>query len=216
MNSELKNSLDIIAKYLIGISETQTINSGLTSDEKKQLKAVNHTIAQLQKLNVPIPDDLRQLKLRISSRDIGPLSNPIDDAKLETLNKLIASLKDLTSKAKRIRSSFKTIAKGTGTKKYYGVQLVDLIESGLISTESRLELQWLKHGEVFEGKLLKDGRVAVRTASAWKEYDSLSTAASETTRRSLNGWSHWRLVESNGRCTSLEKIRTRYLNKEQS
>jgi hypothetical protein len=216
MNPELKNSLDVIADWLAEISEAQTIRLGLTSDEKKQLNAINRSIAQLQKLNVPIPDDLRQLKLKISSRDIEPMSNPDHDEKLEILNKLIDSLNDLKSKAKRIRSSFKTIAKDSGTKKHYGVQLLDLIESGFISAESQLELQWLKGGEVFEGKLLKDGRVAVRTALVWQEYDSLSTAASKTAGRALNGWSNWRLVESDGRRTSLEKIRTRYLNKERS
>ncbi len=216
MNPELQNSLEVIADWLAEIRETQIINSGLTGDEKKQLNAINRTIAQLQRLNVPIPDDLRQLKLKISSHDIEPASNLALDTKLETLEKLIADLNDLTSKAKRIRSAFKTIAKDTGTKKHYGVQLVDLIENGFISAESQLELQWLKGGEVFEGKLLKDGRVAVRTALVWQEYDSLSTAASKTAGRALNGWSNWRLVESDGRRTSLEKIRTRYLDKERS
>lgn len=215
MNPELKNSLDVIANWLAEMSKTKIINSGLTIDEKKQLKAVNRTIAQLNKLYVPIPGDLQKLKIKISSRDIEPMSNPAHDAKLETLNKLIAYLNDLTLKAKRIRSSYKTIATASGIIKNYGVQLVDLIENGFIAAESPLELQWLKHGEVFEGKLLKDGRVAVRIESAWKEYNSLSTAATSIARRSLNGWRHWRLVESNGKRTSLEQIRTRYLEKEQ-
>jgi len=215
MNPELKNSLDVIASWLADIRETRTINSGLTSDEKKQLNAVNRTIAQLQKLNVPIPDDLRQLKLKISSRDIEHMSNPAHDVELETLNRVIASLDDLISKAKRIRNSFKPIARNSGTKRHYDVQLLDIIENGFINAESRLELQWLKHGEVFEGKLLKDGRIAVRTASAWEEYDSLSAAASKTSGCSLNGWSHWRLVESNGNLTPMEKIRIRYLNREE-
>jgi hypothetical protein len=214
MNPELKNSLDVIADWLAEIKETQIINPGLTNDEKKQLNAINRSIVQLQKLNVPIPDDLRQLKLNISNHDTEPAANLARAAKLETLDKLIADLNDLTSKAKRIRSSFKTIAKDSGTKKHYGVQLVDLIESGFISAESPLELQWLKDGEVFEGKLLKDGRIAVRIELDWQEYDSPSTAAAKAAGRNLNGWSHWRVVESDGRRTSLEKIRTRYLDKE--
>ncbi len=189
---------------------------GLTAEEKKQLLAVNRTIEQLKKLNVSIPDDLRKIKLRLGSRDMEDIPNPALDRNLLTLDELIQSLRDLMDQAKRVRGSLKPIRKGSEPKKNFGVRLAEMIRAGFLNTDSTLELQWQKNGEIFKGQLRSDGRVSIRTSSGWKEYRSLSTAASVTAGCSLNGWEHWRLVESNGNRVPLSVIRERYINKGQS
>jgi len=123
----------------------------------------------------------------------------------------------LRDEAKRVQHSLKPDHKGAGTKAHthFGVDLVELIEAGFLSTEARLELQWRKNGEIYEGRLRPDGRVAVRTPSGWTEYDSLSTAATRIAGCSLNGWLQWRIVEQNGRRVPLMQIRDRYIKERQ-
>lgn len=216
MTPDLQKSLDVIRRWLADIDGVRCVQPSLTSEERKQLLAVNRSIEQLQKGGVAIPDELRKLKLRLGVLDTSDTANPAREINLETLDELIDSLRDLVSVAKKIRVSIQTGHKIPGTKINYGVQLVELIEAGFLNTESRLELQWLKDGEIFEGKLRTDGQVAVRTASGWKEYDSLSSAASGIAGCSLNGWKHWRLVEANGKHIPLAVLRERYVNKRQS
>lgn len=207
MNPEVQKSLDFIRNWLNTTKETLSAEPRQTAEGKKQLQAVNRSIEQLQKLGVTIPDDLRKLKLKLSAREstAGPIQG------LEDIEGLIESLTSLRDEAKRIRHSLRPERKGSGTKIHFDIGLVDLIEAGFLSTEARLELQWRKDGETYEGKLRPDGRVAVRTSSGWKEYGALSTAASEVAGCSLNGWETWQLVESNGRRIPLKQIRDRYI-----
>jgi len=216
MTPDLKKSLDVIHDWIAHIQKIKTERPGLSSEEKKQLLAVNRTIEQWQKQNIPIPDELRKIKLRLGSRDMGDMPNPVLDKNLQTLDELIQSLEDLLVQAKRIRGSLKPVRKGSGPKTHFGVRLADMIRTGFLGTDSRLELQWQKNGEIFKGQLRSDGRIAVQTTSGWKEYASLSTAASKTAGCSLNGWEQWRLVESNGKRVPLSVIRERYINKGQS
>lgn len=211
MRPEVRESLDVIRNWLVTTKETISHEPHMTNDEKKQLQAVNRSIEQLQKLGVSIPDDLRKLKLQLTSRDSSASSNQKIESTLETLEELIESLRDLKDEAKRIRHSLKPGHKGSGTKTHFGVRLVELMEAGLLTIESRLELQWRKDGDIYEGKLRPDGRIAVRTTAGWEEYDSLSTAASQISGRSQNGWEKWCLVESNGRHVPLIHIRDRYI-----
>jgi hypothetical protein len=213
MSPDLKKSLDEIRHWLANIQKDKIERTGLSAEEKKQLLAVNRTIEQLRKLNVPIPDDLRKIKLRLGTRDTEDNPNPILDSNLQAIDELIRSLGELINQAKRIRGSLKPSRKGSGTKKHFGVQLTEIIEAGFLSTDSKLELQWQKNGEIFKGQLRSDGRVAVRTSLGWKEYNSPSTAASATAGHSLNGWDHWRLVEPSGRRVPLSMIRDQYISK---
>ncbi|MFO7885817.1 MAG: DUF4357 domain-containing protein [Desulfobacteraceae bacterium] len=84
-----------------------------------------------------------------------------------------------------------------------------------MSIDDPLELQWLKDGPVHKGKLMDDGEVMVKTSEGWKSFTSLSTAASQMAGpgRSLNGWKHWRRVNSDGTTTSFEDIRSQYIQK---
>lgn len=207
MTPEIQSSIEVIYKWLANIEIPQPQKSGLSKDEKKQLLVVNRSIEQLKKLRVSIPDDLRHLKLELSARDTEVSSNPKFESTLEALESLIKSLNKLSTQAKKTKSQFKSPKGSSEPKKHYGISLEDLIEYGHINQDSRLELQWLKDGDVFEGQVQPNGMIAVRTQSGWKSFKSLSTAASELAGSSLNGWKHWFLVEPNGKRTPLAEIR---------
>lgn len=215
MNPEVQKSLDFILNYLASTKETLSIEPHQTTEEKKQLQVVNRSIEQLQKLGVTIPDDLRKLKLKLTDRESTVGSSQTLEDGLRALEELIESLSGLRDEAKLIRHSLRPERRGSGTKLHFDISLADLIETGFLSTEARLELQWRKDGEIYEGKLRPDGRVAVRTSSGWTEYDSLSTAASQIAGCSLNGWKCWNLLESRGKRIPLMQIRDRYIKERQ-
>jgi hypothetical protein len=87
---------------------------------------------------------------------------------------------------------------------------LDLIEAGLLSTEDRLELQWVNHGNIFEGRLESDGSIRANTQDGWMQFRSLSTAAQHISGRPQNGWQHWRRVNADGSKTPLENIRNQF------
>jgi len=212
MTHELYNSLESIRKWLADINLPLIHTDGLSVDEKKQLLAVNRSIEILHKQGVPIPDELRQIKLELSAKDTAPSTSTQNNSALEPLEELINHLSNLKTQAQKIKSQLKPTRTPSGPKKHYDVALEDLIEFGYLNIESRLELQWKKNGEVYEGRLCKNGKISVRTNSGEKVFKSLSSAASEIAGSSLNGWKHWSVVALDGKRTSLEKIRKKYIN----
>ena len=107
MAFDLKKSLDDIRDWIAHIQKIKTERPGLSSEEKKQLLAVNRTIEQWQKQNIPIPDELRKIKLRLGSRDMGDMPNPVLDRNLHTLDELIQSLGDLIGSSETGTGIFK-------------------------------------------------------------------------------------------------------------
>jgi hypothetical protein len=206
MNVEIVNALKAIEAWISDI-KPHDHSSRLSSDEKKQLAAVSRSIELLQKQGVAVPDELRRIKLDLSAKDTGRSDN---DSILGDLETLIPELDQLKKQARAIISQFKSIKAPGGPKKNFNVGLEDLIEYGYIALDSRLELQWRKNGEVYEGRVREDGSIIVRTRAGEKLYKSPSAAASELSGISQNGWKHWYVV-INGRRTSLEEVRKRYL-----
>lgn len=181
-------------------------------EERKQLQAVNKTIAQLTRHGVSVPEDLRNLKLRLSAKDAPSAANREVEGQIMEIEALIEQLRKLVQAARWLRNRLKGPHQISGTKRHYGVTLLELIQSGHLSTEDRLQLQWLKNGPKFEGKIRPDGYVMAKTPNGWRQYDSLSTAADDIAKRSLNGWEHWRRINSDSSRTPLKEIRSQYMS----
>lgn len=212
MDKELSDHLKAVHKWIEEKRrDAPQPSPGLSSEERKQLEAVNNAVEQLKKSGVPIPEDLRRLKLKLSTRD----TTASDNTKIESLRteaeELIENLTIIVKAARKLKDSLKTNNQAGGPKKHYGANVRDLIQHGLISTGDKLQLQWLKDGPKFEGKINSDGTISVKEATGWKQYNSLSTAAKEASQRSLNGWEHWYRINRDGTTTSLKEIRTQFL-----
>lgn len=189
--------------------------SGLSAEERKQLQAVNKAVEQLRRSGVPVPEDLRSLKLKLSAQDTSSPDSRENDTRLKKVDRLIEELGKTLKTARIVRDKLKSAGQvGGGPKKYYGIALLDLLQAGLLSVDERYELQWLKDGPVLEGRIQPDGTIMVKASGKWQPFVSLSTAASGVAGRSLNGWKHWRRVNNDGTCTSLEEIRVMYMNEE--
>ncbi len=189
--------------------------SGLSAEERKQLQAVNKAVEQLRHSGVPVPEDLRSLKLKLSAQDTAHPDSGENHTRLGKVERLIEELGKTLKTARIIRDKLKSAGQvGGGSKKYYGIALLDLLQAGLLSVDDRYELQWLKEGPVLEGRIQSDGTIVVKVSGKWQSFASLSTAAKSVAGRPLNGWKHWRRVNNDGTSTPLEEIRAMYMNEE--
>jgi len=189
---------------------------GLSSEEKQQLQAVNKAIEQLTKLGVEIPSDLRSLKLRLSANDVASVANPQAAKPFSEVQTLIDGLRGLLKAARAIRAKFKSNVSEPDAPVRYGVTLKELLDAGLLSIEDYFELQWVRDGKVFEGRLLPNGHISVKVETGWKNFTSLSMAAVVLSGRNQNGWAHWRRINADGSRTVLKNIRAHYLKHHQS
>ena len=213
---EIEAHIKVLDQWLDQLNLISVPPQGLSAKEFKQLRAVNKAVGDLQRNNIPVPEDLRHLKLKLFARDVTGYQNLEAEKQLNAVETLIRALGKTIQNARSHRERLKTKRPAGGKKKNYGVSLLDLIQDGLLSIDDHLELQWLKDGPVHKGKLMDDGQVMVKTSDGWKSYTSISTAASQMAGpgRSLNGWKHWRRVNSDGTTTIFEDIRSQYIQKE--
>ncbi|MFO8089689.1 MAG: DUF4357 domain-containing protein [Desulfatiglandaceae bacterium] len=211
---EIVEHIRVLDRWIEQLGQTSKPLPGLSVEERKQLQAVNKAIEQLQRTGVPVPKELRSLKLELSAKDVAGFQDQETGEHLKEVEELIHGLGKTIRAARLVQNKLKPTRQGGGPKRYFGVKLVDLIRAGLVTTDDRLELQWMKDGSVIKGKLTADGRVMVKTSEGWQSYASLSTAASRSAGRSLNGWDHWRRINQDGTATTLADIRAQHLNEE--
>lgn len=185
--------------------------SGLSSQEKQELRRIEGLIDQLKSHGVAlIPAELVDKKCELAARDI-PAPTPYDAAKfLPTLEELCGKLGELAKKARILRNQIRSRTANNGPRAYYDVEPLDLLNAGYLSTNDRLELQWSNTSGVHEGRLESDGRIRANTQDGWKAFPSLSSAAQYISGRPQNGWEHWRRINEDGTRTSLKKIREQY------
>lgn len=215
MNSEVNGHLQALLRWIEQQDHIPKRPSGLSSEERKQLQAVNKAVEQLRRSGVPVPEDLRTLKLKLSAKDVPGPENPETEIQLKEVKALIEALGKILKTARSIRDRLKPTGQTGGSKKHYRVTLRDLLQAGLISTDDRIELQWLKDGPTHEGRVKTNGTIMAKGLGGWEQYKSLSTAASKIAGQSLNGWKHWRRINGDGTSTALEEIRSLCVTKEE-
>lgn len=216
MNEALNEHLDAVRHWIEQHSHLPRPEAVLSTDERKQLEAINKAIVQLARDGVPVPKDLRKLKLQLSAKDASGAASDEVEAQILELEAVIEQLRKLLQAARSFRDRLKSTGQTGGTKTHFGVTLLELVQSGHLSTADRLELQWVNDGPRYEGKVQTDGSLMAKTPSGWKHYRSPSMAAGDIAQCSLNGWKHWRRVNTDGSRASLEEIRSRYMREGRS
>lgn len=212
MDEDIKSHLAAIEEWLSRHRNITRPVHGLSGDERKQLQAVEKSIQQLSASGVSIPDELRQLKLQLSAKDVIRPATASARERAAEVSEIVSALSRLTQTAKALHNSLKTPGKSSVSKQRYEVTLEELVAHGHLSPDDRLEFSWQKAGPVYEGKVRADGTLMAKTPSGWKPFESLSAAATAIGECSLNGWLHWRRVNADGSRTTLKDVRARYLN----
>lgn len=212
MDEDIKSHLAAIEDWLARHRNIARPVHGLSDDERKQLLAVEKSIQQLSVSGVSIPDELRQLKLQLSAKDVTRHALSSARVRASEVGEIVSTLSRLAQAAKSLHNSLKTPGRAPVSKQRHEVTLEELIRAGHLSPEDRLEFSWRKAGPVFDGKVRADGTLMAKTPAGWKAFESLSAAATAIGECSLNGWLHWRRINADGSRTTLKDVRARYLN----
>ena len=214
MDHKLSENIEAIRHWLDEVEAMplpEDRPSGLSSQEKQELRKIEAMIDQLKSLGVTlIPAELVDKKCELAARNV-PAPAPSDATKfLPTLEELCGKLGELAKKARILRNQIRSRTANNGPRAYYDVEPLDLLNAGYLSTNDRFELQWSNTSGVHEGSLESDGRIRANTQDGWKPFPSLSSAAQYISGRPQNGWEHWRRINEDGTRTSLKKIRDQY------
>lgn len=129
---EISEHIKALDQWLEQLGRDTKKSSGLSVEERKQLQTVNKAIEQLLRNNVPVPEDLRNFKLKLSARDVTDSENRKNDTRLKSVERLILTLGRTIKTARAIRNRLKATGQVGGPKKYYGITLLDLRQAGLL------------------------------------------------------------------------------------
>jgi len=210
MADDLAHHLAAIGRWIEEYRADARPVPGLSSDERKQLHAVNKSIQQLGSLGVSIPDELRNLKLKLSTKDVVQPTDSV--VRSEDIAELRSALATLQQAARAVQRPQLTPGSVSPARRNYEVTLAELIQHGHLLTTDKLELAWKKGDTPIEGKVLDDGTVMARTSAGWTAFKTLSAAADAIAGQSLNGWLHWRRANADGSRTTLKDIRAKFMS----
>lgn len=214
MNPPPFDSLNAIKNWLTeaeAVPLPQPQPQGLSAQERQELKKVERAMAQLAELGFPIPPEMTAKQKQLAERVVPEAPEPEVSLMLPELERLCDDLSGISKRARTLRDRVRTTATANGPRRHYPVSPFDLLEADLLSTEDRLELQWSRESDIYEGRLEADGSIRANTQDGWMQFRSLSTAAQHISGRPQNGWQHWRRVNDDGSKTPLEAIRDQYL-----
>ncbi|TLD70975.1 DUF4357 domain-containing protein [Phragmitibacter flavus] len=217
----MSTSLESIQEHLEGIRHwldqvdaiamPEQHPSGLSSQEKQELRRVDALIEQLKAMGVgSIPAELVDKKCELTARDASFAEMSEATLLLPAVEELCRYLAELSKRSRITRNKIRTHTAKQVPRAYHDVEPLDLLNAGYLSTDDRLELQWSKQHDVYEGKLEGDGRIRANTQDGWMAFSSLSSAAQYISGRPQNGWEHWRRINDDGSRTPLKKIREQY------
>lgn len=152
MDEIIKSHLAAVKEWLTRQRSSRLPVHRLSSDERKQLQAVQKSIQQLSASGVSIPDELRQLKLQLSAKDVIHHSASGSPDRVAEVSEIVDVLSSLTKAAKALHNSLRTPGNASASKQRYEVTLEEMIKHGHLSPDDRLEFSWHKAGQVFEGR----------------------------------------------------------------
>ncbi len=172
-----------------------------TEAKREQLRAICSSIRQLEKRDVPVPDDLRRIKT-----DLTASLAVVDEAQV---------VKDLLQKQLLDVLEMLGISVGSSSGSRSGdrrrVTLADLMQAGVLQDGTRIVHRTKRSGHVNHGYIRSPGVVELTIDGAKKKFDTPSAAGQAFTGGSTDGWVYWAVVSDNGEDVPLKNYRERFL-----
>ena len=180
---QLEDAINAAAELLNSASGTTTE----LNNKEQQLIHIEKTIHQFQNKALPIPDELRNLKLKLVME--------IDQIKLEVIfkdkvNRLIQSIFPSIQDSPKIK---KISARKNKRKTQGRVSLKEMIDAKRLSPDQ--EIYALLKGNLTKATITFDGQIKVHSNGQY--YDNPSSAGVAVLHRSCNGWTFWKIKEGN-------------------
>ena len=183
-------------------AELLNSTSGFTTElnhKEQQLIHIEKTIRQFRDKSVPIPDELRNLKLKLVM-EVDQLKQQIafNDRVTQLLQNTFPSfynpLNNKTRQTKRKR------------RKAHGrVTLKEMIDTKTLQVDQ--EIYAILKGNVIRAKITHEGQIKIY--STGQCFDNPSSAGVAVTNNSVNGWTFWFIKEGN-KSRDLDYYRTQH------
>ncbi|MFO7885816.1 MAG: hypothetical protein R6U68_13450 [Desulfobacteraceae bacterium] len=116
----ISDHIKAIDQWLNELNQIPVPSQGFSAKELKQLRAFNKAVGDLQRNNIPVPEELRRLKLKLSARDATGYQNQEAEKQLNAVETLIRELGKTIQNARSHRERLKTKMPAGGRKKLWG------------------------------------------------------------------------------------------------
>jgi len=192
---ELGDQLLELAKVVDGLL------SGEAMDVKQdQLIVICASIRQLEERAVPVPDELRRIKLDLT----GSLA-VVEEIKAILRKKLLDAF-DLLN--------IPTVSNGGApSANRKRVALSDLLDSGVLRDGMQVVHRAGRTGQEHHGYIRSPGVIEVTVKGKQQRFGSPSAAGVATSGRTTDGWGYWSVVGDNGDDVLLKIYRDRFLKR---
>ncbi len=177
------------------------LDKKLYEEKNVQLHSIERTINQMQKSNTAVPDELRNLKIRLISElaTIRDLQKEVVEMQ-KMFHALIPSKEKLVKNPKKAAS--KIVRKQI--KEHSLVTISGIIKAGIIEAPFTLVKKY--KDEVFRSVVSKEGVIELLLNGEKQYFNSPSSAAVAATEKAQNGWTWW-FVEKDSENIILDSYR---------
>jgi len=186
------------------------LDASVLKEKRAQLLSIEKTISKLQKINTPVPDELRELKFKLI-REIDVFKDA-REAQVLLVSKLQPFLPSVKQKAIKSRINKTIVKKKTDSPTPTPhVEILDLLKLNLLSPNTSIEKKY--KGQLYKALILSKGQIQILLNGKTELHNTPSSAAVEASGKSQNGWTWWYISEDPERRT-LDYFRKKYLKHE--
>ncbi len=201
--SDIKQQVVSVTQQLAKLTTalTEALTDAGTDAKHLQLKAICDSIRQLESRSVPVPDDLRRLKLDLTSS-----LAPLEDAK-EARDILVQQLI-------RVLSVLNVPVEGTIRRRNSPpkrISLGELVTSGVLPEGTEVIHRRKRSGVVYRGKVVHPGAIELTIDGERKLFETPSAAGQAVVGGSVDGWNFWSVAQDNGRDVPLIAYRSQFV-----
>jgi hypothetical protein len=192
---QLEDAVGAVVDLLDSVSSTATS----LKDKEQQLSHIEKTLRQFKDKTIPIPDELRNFKLKLVME--------IDHLRQQMIFKdNVTRLMQNTFPSIYNSSTIKTKQTKRKRRKAGGrVTLQEMIDTKTIQPDQ--EIYAILKGNVIRAKITHEGQIKIH--STGQCFDSPSSAGVAVTNNSVNGWTFWFIKEGN-KSRDLDYYRTQH------
>ncbi len=199
---EMKRRAEQLSDQLLELASAvdDLLRAPETDAKREQLRAICSSIRQLEKRDVPVPDDLRRIKTDLT----GALATV--DTALEVKTLLRKQLVDVLEMLGTPVGG-NTIPRSGDRKR---VTLADLMQANLLQDGIRIVHRAKRTGQAHHGYIRSPGLIELTVEGSKQKFDTPSAAGRAVNDTSTDGWVFWSAITDNGDEVPLAKYRERF------
>lgn len=194
-----KEDIDKVKEHLLKLKDELKpyLDKANLKEKESQLKSVESTIVQLDKNQISIPDELRELKFRL----LKELDEFVEaEMVIEEIHGLFV---DFSPKGELINKQ-QTNKKRIHNRRIY---LKDLIDANIFTPPLNIYKRY--KGEDFHAVINDEGLIEISKDEEKHVFDTPTAATKFATNLNLNGWTWWN-IEGYSKHENLFHFRQKY------